>query len=120
MVKSSSTGIKRILDAFKFSREGLVAVWKSEEAFRQEIVASIFLLPLSFYISENHIELLLLVSSVFLVVICELVNSAIESVVDRIGIEFHGLSKKAKDIGSAFVLLAIILLFFVWGTILLN
>lgn len=117
-MKATEKGIKRILKAFTYSRDGFVATFKSEEAFRQDLlfclVMGIFLpfLP----ISGGNLALMLM--ALFFIPIMELVNTAVESVVDRIGDEFHPLSKKAKDIGSLLVLVAFVQFFLVWGVIL--
>lgn len=90
----------------------------NEAAFRQEVIVTLVAIILSFFIDVSGLERILLVGSVVLVVILELVNSAIEAVVDRIGSEYHELSGRAKDMGSAAVLIAIILGLFIWVTIL--
>ncbi len=95
-----------------------MATWKGEEAFRVELILALFLLPLGFYLGETRVEKLLLVGTVFLVLLIELLNSAVESVVDRVGSEQHELSGRAKDQGSAAVLLSFVLLVSVWGTLL--
>ncbi len=106
--------IQRLADAFGYSCKGLVAAWQNEQAFRQEILASVLLIPLAIGIGDNGVERALLVATVLLVLLVELINSAIEAVVDRIGDEHHVLSGRAKDMGSAAVLLSLILLVVVW------
>lgn len=112
----NNTGIKRLLNAGKFSWQGLGATYQSEAAFRQECWATLILLPLSVIIADSLAMWTALVVSWLLVMLVELLNSAIEAVVDRIGCEHHPLSGKAKDIGSAAVLLALIIAALVWGT----
>ena len=114
MIPRKQTGFRRLLNATGYSLAGLKAAWQNEAAFRQEIMAVIFLVPLAFWIGNNVVERVLLLLPCFIVIITELINSAIEAVVDRIGAEQHELSKRAKDIGSAAVLVSIILLLVVW------
>ncbi|GLR63331.1 diacylglycerol kinase [Marinospirillum insulare] len=118
-MKPGATGIRRIINASYYSWLGLKAAWKSEAALRQEIVALIILLPLAFLMPLSPIEKALLAFSGLLVLLVELINSALEAVVDRIGPEQHPLSGKAKDIGSTAVALALIMCALVWGIILL-
>ncbi|WP_144391940.1 diacylglycerol kinase [Pleionea sediminis] len=120
MGKPGKTGISRIIDAFFYSMKGLKAAWKHEAAFRQEVLLALILIPSSFWLAQTHIELILLISSVFWVLFAELANSAIEAVVDRTGAERHVLSGRAKDIGSAFVFVSLLLLAIVWGIIAYN
>lgn len=112
------TGLKRILNAFFYSLEGFRAAWKHEDAFRQETLLALLLIPLALYLGETGSERALMIASVFLVLIVELVNSAIEATVDRISLENHELAKRAKDIGSAAVLLALCNVLMVWGLVL--
>lgn len=112
------TGIRRLLNAFGYSLEGFKAAYKHEDAFRQEVLLSIILTPLAFYLGNNAIEIALMVASVLLVLIVELLNSAVEAVVDRVSIERHELAKRAKDIGSAAVFIALLILVVVWCLIL--
>ncbi len=116
-MKPGKTGLARIFDAFKYSMQGLKATWQHEAAFRQEVVLAIVLIPLSFFVGHTTIEIILLVFSVGLILICELANSALESAIDRFGGEIHELSGRAKDIGSAMVLISFLLTAFVWGMI---
>lgn len=106
-------GISRILHAGGYSIQGLRAGW-GETAFRQEAMAAIVLLPLAFLVGHNWVETALLTGSVLLVMIVELLNTGIESCIDRIGPEWHDLSKRAKDMGSAAVLLSLLLCAGVW------
>ena len=120
MSKPGKTGIPRVIDAFGYSMKGLAAAWRFEAAFRQEVSLAIILIPAAFWLATNHIELILLVASVFWVLMAELANSSVEAVVDRTGYEKHELSGRAKDIGSALVFVSLILLTFVWGIIAVN
>ena len=108
----------RLLDAFVYSAMGLAAAWKFEQAFRQECVLAIVFVPLALWYGGNAIEYILLIGSIMLVLIVELLNSALEAVVDRIGPDYHPLSKRAKDMGSAAVLVALIGMVMTWGIIL--
>ncbi|MEQ9721226.1 diacylglycerol kinase [Yersinia alsatica] len=115
---NQSTGLTRIYKATGYSVKGLTAAWKNEAAFRQEAVAAILAIILAFWLDVDALARILLVGSVVLVIIVEVINSAIEAVVDRIGSEFHELSGRAKDMGSAAVFLAILLALFIWVTVL--
>ncbi len=117
-MKTTKKGIIRILNAFKYSYDGFIATFKSEEAFRQDILVFIILAPIAILLPITVIEKLILLSSLFLVIIAELTNTAIEMTIDRISDEIHPLSKIAKDIGSCIVLVSFIYLITVWGTIL--
>ena len=107
-------GLKRFINAIFFSFAGFKATWKHEEAFRQEVIVFIAVIPLAIWLAETNIELVLLIVSVGLVLVVELLNSAIEAVVDRIGVEYHELAGRAKDIGSAAVMLSIMLSIVTW------
>jgi diacylglycerol kinase (ATP) len=107
-------GLSRIWHAGTFSLAGLRAGW-GETAFRQEALASIILLPAAFWLGQGWVEIALLVASVVWVLVVELLNTAVESAIDRIGPEWHDLSKRAKDIGSAAVLLSLILSIGIWA-----
>ena len=111
------TGLKRIWLALFYSLAGFRSAWKSEAAFRQELVLAAIMLPFSIWLGRNALEVIVLVGSVLLVLIVELLNSAIESTVDRIGLEKHPLSKSAKDMGSAAVLLSLLFVVFAGGSI---
>ncbi|WP_343552528.1 diacylglycerol kinase [Pantoea sp.] len=108
------TGIVRIVKAAGYSWQGLRAAWQHEAAFRQEAVAALVAIVIACWLDVDAITRVLLIGSVMLVVIVEVLNSAIESVVDRIGQEQHPLAGRAKDMGSAAVLLTILLALFVW------
>jgi diacylglycerol kinase (ATP) len=114
------TGIRRIIAATKYSIDGLKLAAKTESAFKQELVASVFLLPLAIWLGENAIEQSLLIASVVMIMIVELLNTAVEAVVDRVSSDFHELSRQAKDLGSAAVFLSINLAILVWMLLLLN
>jgi len=113
-----NTGITRLIKAFGYSMQGFVSCFKSEAAFRQEVAASLFIIPLGLWLGQTGLERAALVASWLLVPIVEMINSAIEAVVDRIGSEHHELSGQAKDIGSGAVFLAICLFLLVWVLIL--
>ncbi|CAB5494040.1 Diacylglycerol kinase (EC [Bathymodiolus thermophilus thioautotrophic gill symbiont] len=119
VMKNEATGLKRIVSAFGFSMQGLKACYRSEAAFRQEVWLSVVLIPLAFFLAESAVDRVLLIMPVFLVLIVEILNSAIESVVDRIGDEYHVLSGVAKDMGSAAVWLSLMLLIAIWLIILI-
>jgi diacylglycerol kinase (ATP) len=108
------SGLNRIWHAFTFSLAGLRAGW-GETAFRQEVLAAIVLIPLAFWVGRTWVEVSLLAGSVVLLMIIELLNTAVETAIDRIGPERHPLSKRAKDMGSAAVLLAVLLAAGMWG-----
>ena len=118
MAASGNTGFKRIYLAAQYSARGLTATFQNEEAFRQEVYLSLVLITLAFYLGENAVQITLMIGSVLLVMIVEIFNSAIETVVDRIGTERHELSGRAKDMGSAAVFVAFINVVVVWGLIL--
>ena len=120
MSKPGKTGVARIVDAFGYSMKGFAATWKYEAAFRQEVGLAVVLIPSAFWLAETHIELILLISSVFWVLMAELANSSVEAVVDRTGTERHELSGRAKDIGSALVFISLVLLAIVWGIVVYN
>jgi diacylglycerol kinase (ATP) len=108
------TGLNRVWHAMGYSIQGLKAAW-FEKAFRQEAVASVFLIPAAFGVGQNWVEVALLVGTVLLVMVVELLNTGIESAIDRIGPEWHALAKRAKDMGSAAVLLTLLLCIGVWS-----
>lgn len=111
--QKARTGLSRVWHATGYSIEGLKAGW-GETAFRQEALAAFVLLPLSFWLGNTWTEVALLAGSVLLVMIVELLNTGIETAIDRIGPEWHDLSKRAKDMGSAAVLLSLLLCAGVW------
>ncbi|AKL14062.1 TPA: diacylglycerol kinase [Kluyvera intermedia] len=115
---NNTTGITRIIKAAGYSWKGVRAAWINEAAFRQEGVAVIIAIIIASFVDVDAITRVLLIGSVVLVMIVEILNSAIEAVVDRIGSEFHELSGRAKDMGSAAVLMAILLALFTWVSLL--
>ncbi|MDR1554723.1 MAG: diacylglycerol kinase [Campylobacteraceae bacterium] len=116
-MKTGDKGIKRILKAFIYSYDGFKEVFKTEEAFRQELLLCVILLIAALFMPVTAIEKLFLISSLFIILLMELANTAVEAVVDRVSDEKHHLSKKAKDTGSLMVLVALIHAAIVWGTI---
>ena len=119
MANRNTKGFKRITNAFLFSMAGFKACFANEEAFRQEVFVLIPLLPLGLWLGRGGAEKALLAGSLLLVPIVELLNSAIEANVDRVGLERHELSARAKDIASAAVFMSIVFALVVWGLILL-
>lgn len=120
MSSQGTKGLERLFKAFAFSMQGLSSAFKNEAAFRQEIYLSIILIPLGVYLGESGSERALLVGVILLVLITELINSGMEAVVDRFGGEQHELSGRAKDVGSAAVLVALFNVLFVWGCVLFT
>ena len=114
------TGLRRLLNAFGYSLAGIKAAYQNEDAFRQEVLLALVLIPLAFYLGESRLETAFMVACVLLVIIVELINSSIEATVDRISLENHLLAKRAKDIGSAAVMLSLFNLVIVWGLIVLR
>jgi len=106
--------MQRIIRAFGHSWRGLCAAFENETAFRQEVVLALVLIPVALIVDVGRTEKLLMISTVLLVLIVELINSAVENVVDRTGPEWHELSGRAKDQGSAAVLVALVLMLWVW------
>jgi diacylglycerol kinase (ATP) len=115
--KPGNTGLKRLILATRFSAQGLVHAWKHETAFRQELSLAFVMTPIALWLGRTGYERLLLIASLLLVLIVELLNSAIETAVDRIGDEPHELSGRAKDLGSAAVFISLILVVAVWVTV---
>lgn len=112
------TGFRRILNAFSYSLAGLRAAYLHEDAFRQELYLALILIPLALWLPATHIGKALMIASVLLVLIIELINSAIEATVDRISLENHDLAKRAKDIGSAAVFVSLMNVLITWGLVL--
>jgi diacylglycerol kinase (ATP) len=119
ILKPGKTGIRRVMDATGYSLQGLKAAWINEAAFRQELLLSVILSISAFFLPVTTLERVLMIGSLFLVLIVELINSALEAVVDRVSDEWHVLSGRAKDIGSAAVFVALLLVLFVWASFLL-
>lgn len=113
-------GFRRLVLAFVNSWKGFRGAFRSEAAFRQEVALAVVMLPLGVYLGKTPVEKALLVASVLLVLIVELLNTGIETVVDRIGLERHELSGLAKDVGSTAVLLSFAVLIVIWGFLLLG
>lgn len=116
-MKPGKSGLARLIDAAAYSASGIRACWRNEAAFRQEVVLLLVLLPFSFLVARSVEQWLLLVTPLLLLLIVELLNSAVENVVDRIGPELHDLSGRAKDMGSAAVLICLIIAGLTWITI---
>ena len=111
------TGLRRLWFATLYSLAGLRSAWRTEAAFRQEVVAAAVLVPVAFWVGQSPVERLLLIGSLLLVLIVELLNTAVEATVDRFGQEAHPLSGRAKDLGSAAVCLSLLLAGLTWGTL---
>jgi len=118
MKPSSPNGFTRLWNASVYSWQGLVATFRHEQAFRLEIYLLLVLAPLAFYLTDSSMERALMIGSWLLVMTFELINSAIEAVVDRFGGEIHELSGRAKDIGSAAVLIALLISAMIWAAVL--
>ena len=114
------TGVRRVIQAFFNSLAGLADAWRGESAFRQEILLAAVLIPVACWVQVARAERALLIASVLLVLIVELLNSSVEAAIDRISFDRHQLSRRAKDLGSAAVLVALLLLAAVWGVVLLH
>jgi diacylglycerol kinase (ATP) len=118
MAYQNARGVVRLLHAFRYSMEGFRKCFKYEEAFRQEVFASLLFIPLGIWLGNSGVERALLVGSWLIVPIVELLNSAIEANVDRVGLEKHKLSARAKDIASAAVFTSLVMATTVWGLLL--
>jgi diacylglycerol kinase (ATP) len=114
------TGITRIWNALFYSLAGLAAAYRHEDAFRQEVLLAIILIPTTFFLPVNGIGRAMMIASVLLTLIVELLNSAVEATVDRISLDNHRLAKRAKDIGSAAVLVSLINVAIVWSLVLFG
>jgi diacylglycerol kinase (ATP) len=119
-MKPGKTGLARIIAAAGYSLKGIKACWVHEAAFRQEVMLTAVLFPLSFFVANSVEQWLLLVSPLLLLIMLELLNSAVENVIDRIGLEKHVLSGRAKDIASASVFFCLLLIALSWGAITWN
>ena len=109
------TGIDRVIHAAGYSIDGLAAAYRGESAFRQEFWLAVLLMPAALWVGRGWVEVALLMGSVLLVLIVELLNSGLEAAIDRVSFELHDLSKRAKDLGSAAVLLSLLLCGSVWA-----
>ncbi len=118
MTKQNSKGVVRIYNAFFYSMAGIKATWQHEEAFRQEVLLFIVAVPLALWLGGGTLEKLLMIGSLVLVLVTELLNSGLEAVVDRIGMDQHDLSGRAKDMGSAAVFFTLVWAAIVWLVIL--
>jgi diacylglycerol kinase (ATP) len=116
----SKPGLARLVNAFCYSLKGFVAAFRHEAAFRQELFLVVIALPLGLYLGKNGIERALLVGCLLLILVVELLNSAVEAIVDKTSPEFHELAGRAKDLGSAAVMSSLILAGVVWGLVLLG
>ena len=114
------TGLRRVWNAFSYSMDGLRAAYKNEDAFRQEVWLALVLIPLALLIPASAPGKALMVASVLLVLIVELLNSAVEATVDRVSLEPHRLAKRAKDIGSAAVMISLLNVVAVWLLVLFG
>ena len=117
MAKAGNTGIRRVLRATVYSAQGFSHAIKHEAAFRQELVLTIILLPVALWLGQSIVERALLIAVLFMVLIVELLNSAIEAAIDRHGEEQHELSGRAKDLGSAAVFVSLVIVVLVWGAV---
>jgi diacylglycerol kinase (ATP) len=117
MGNSGRTGLNRVFHAALYSIRGLEAAWKHEAAFRQEVALCVFMIPGAFWVGGTAVERSVLIGSCVIVLIVELLNSGIEAITDRVGTDYHTLSGRAKDLGSAAVLLSLLLAGLVWGLI---
>jgi diacylglycerol kinase (ATP) len=120
LVRDKPRGFTRLLRAFAATAKGLVGAFREEAAFRQELAFAVVAVPLGLWLGHNGLERALLVAPVLLVLIVELLNSAVEAVVDRVGLEHHELAGLAKNLGSAAVFVAFVLLSAVWLLVLLD
>ena len=118
MAKPGNQGLTRVIKAAGYSAKGFRAAWKYESAFRQEVVLAVTLTPFAVWLGRDPFEIAVLIASLFLVVIVELLNSAVEAVVDRVGDEPHQLSGRAKDLGSAAVFVSLALVIMLWSAVL--
>ena len=120
MSQPGNTGIRRIIRATRFSAQGLAQAWKHEAAFRQETILLIVLIPVALWLGDTVLTQVLLIGVCLLVLIVELINSAIEAAIDRHGQEQHELSGRAKDMGSAAVFVSLTVVVLVWGAIIFE
>ena len=111
-------GLTRLINALGYSRDGIAAAWKNEAAFREEVLLAAIAIPLAFYLGKTGVERALLVGSIVFILIVEILNSAVEAVVDKASPEKHDLAKRAKDMGSAAVLFSLINAALIWACVL--
>lgn len=113
-------GLRRLINASLFSLAGLRAAWRHEEAFRLECLAALAMTPVAFWLGRTAVERALLIGVCWLVLIVELLNSAVEAIVDRVGTDHHALSGRAKDLGSAAVFVSLMLVLLVWALVIFE
>ncbi len=113
-------GASRLVSAYKNSAKGLQSLWATEAAFRQEVMLAVPMILAALFVGRSAVEVGLLISVCVLVLLAEIINSAIEAVVDRVGLDYHELSGKAKDLGSLAVLLSLTLAAVVWALIIID
>ena len=112
------TGFTRLWNALGYSRDGFIAAWKNEAAFREEVLLALVAIPLAFFLAKTGVDRALLVGSILFILIVEILNSAIEAVVDKASPEHHELAKRAKDMGSAAVLVSLLNAAVIWACVL--
>lgn len=117
MSKPGNKGFRRLILATRFSAQGLAHAWRHETAFRQELILTLAMTPVALWLGRTGYERLLLLGSCLVVLIVELLNSAIEATVDRVGDEHHELSGRAKDLGSAAVFISLVMVAIVWSSV---
>ncbi|MEM1260833.1 MAG: diacylglycerol kinase [Pseudomonadota bacterium] len=117
MGKPDNTGLLRVVRAARYSAQGLVDAWRYESAFRQELTLTLLLTPFAVWLGRTPLEVALLIGCCLLVLVVELLNSAVEAAIDRHGDELHELSGRAKDLGSAAVMVSLTLVAIVWATV---
>lgn len=117
MGKPGNNGIRRIIRATRFSAQGLAYAFRNEAAFRQELVLTVVMTPVAFWLGQSMIERLLLILTLLIVLIVELLNSAVEATVDRIGDDHHRLAGGAKDMGSAAVFVSLVIVAATWSAV---
>ena len=117
MAKPGNTGIRRILRATVYSAQGFAHAWKHESAFRQELGLTVVLIPFAIWLGQSIVERALLIGVCLIVIVVELLNSAIEAAIDRHGDEHHELSGRAKDLGSSAVFVSLVLVVLVWAAV---
>ena len=113
----SKSGLARIGRALRYSLQGFAAAWRNEQAFRQELLLCLMLLPFALFLPLEILERVVLIATLLIVLVVELLNSAIEAVVDRVSLDNHDLSKRAKDLGSAAVFLSLVIAGVAWALI---
>jgi len=119
-MKPGYTGMTRIIKATEYSWLGFRAAWRTESAFRQECILGLLMLPLAFLVGNTMFQVAMLIAVLALVIITELLNSAVEAVVDRVGEEYHDLAGRAKDMGSAAVFVSLFLVVVVWSMMIIK